>query len=174
MPLEFRGHRLAFQGVADGGLERRLADAAGVTGLEDVVGGAEPHRFDDGRRRLTARQHDHLRRRVGLTDLAQRLDAVHAGHHHVEQHHVGQGPGAQPVEQRAAAVIDVDVVAAGAEQRLQIGAEGLVVVDDRETCRHRVTSRGRATPTPAGSRPDHTRPPASAMARHAKGKAKPG
>ncbi len=66
----FGAQRLAFECVADGGLERHLADAVGVAGLQHVVGRAEPHGLDDRRRRLTARQHDHLRRRPSLADRA--------------------------------------------------------------------------------------------------------
>ena len=48
----------------DRGVERDLAEALGIVRLDDVVGGAEADRLDDGRRVLAARQHDHLQ--IGL------------------------------------------------------------------------------------------------------------
>ena len=45
-------------------VERDLAEPFGIVRLDDVVGGAEAHRFDDGRGLLAARQHDRLQLRL--------------------------------------------------------------------------------------------------------------
>ena len=45
----------------------------------------------------------------------------------------GAAPASQALEQRAAAVEDVDGVAARLQQRLQVLGEGRVVVDDGES-----------------------------------------
>ena len=106
--------RLALEGVADRRFERGLADAVRVARLEHVVGGAEPHRLDDRRRRLAARQHDHLRRGPRLADRPQRLDAVQVRHQHVQQDDVGRRAAAQAFEQRGAAVEHLDRRSPGA------------------------------------------------------------
>ena len=75
--------------IAD--VERDFAQPFGIVGLDHVVGGAETDRLDDRRRLLAARQHDHLQVGLGRLQRLQRLDPVHAGHHHVEQHDVRAG-----------------------------------------------------------------------------------
>ena len=47
--------------VLDRDVERDLAEPLRVVRLDDVVGGAEPDRLDDGRGLVAARQHDDLR-----------------------------------------------------------------------------------------------------------------
>ena len=87
---DFRDEARLLDRVLDRGVERDFAQPLGIVRLDDVVGGAEADRFDDRRRLLAARQHDRLQ--VGLRRLqrAQRFEAVHARHHHVEQHDVGR------------------------------------------------------------------------------------
>ena len=162
----FGAQRLAFERVADGGFERRLADAVGVARLQDVVGRAQAHRLDDRRRRLPARQHDDLRRRMRLPDRPQRLDAVQVRHQDVQQDDVGRRAGPQALEQRRAAVEHLDSVALGGQKRLQIPGEGGVVVDDRQACGHAFPlsmgmDNARARPSPAV----HTRPPSAVIRR---------
>ena len=77
-------------GLLDRGIERDFAEPLRVARLDDVVGGAEAHRLDDDRGLLAARQHDDLQLRTRGLERLQRLQAVHAGHGHVEQHDVGR------------------------------------------------------------------------------------
>ena len=63
---------------------------SGIVRLDDVVGGAEAHGFDDDLRLLAAREHDHLQLGPRRLQRLQRLQAVHAGHGDVEQHDVGR------------------------------------------------------------------------------------
>jgi hypothetical protein len=111
--------RLAFERIPDGRLERGLADAVGVAGFQDVVGGAETDRLDNRRRRLAAGQHDDLRGGLSLADGAQRLDAVEVRHHHVEQNELRHPTGLEPFDERGAAVKDFEGIAARLQQRLR-------------------------------------------------------
>ena len=77
-------------GVLDRDVERDLAQPLGIVGLDDVVGGAEAHGFDDRRGLVAARQHDDLGFRARGLQRAQRGQAVEARHHHVEQDDVGR------------------------------------------------------------------------------------
>ena len=58
--------------------------------LGQVVVGPELHGLDRGGDLLEAGHHDHLWRLREVLQLAQHLDALHVGHLHVEQQHVGQ------------------------------------------------------------------------------------
>ena len=84
------------------------------------------------RGRLPARQHDDLHVRVRDANRLQRFEPVHARHRHVEQHDVGRRVAVQRLQQIGAAGERLDVVAARAQQRLEILDELLVVVDQRE------------------------------------------
>ena len=141
----FGAQRLALERVANRGLERHLAHAFGVAGLEHVVGRAEAHGLDDGRRRLTARQHDDLRRRTLLADGAQRFQPVHVGHGHVQQDDVRRRAGLQAVEQRPPAVVRLHQIATRLEKRGQEPGEVAVVVDDRQSCAQTLISSGSLT-----------------------------
>ena len=86
--------------VAAGGLARGCAAQRPLEGalqllllegLVQEVRGAELHRLDDGRGLADHREHHHREAGRALAQTAQRLEAVEAGHHHVEQHHVGRG-----------------------------------------------------------------------------------
>ena len=46
---ELRDQAVLLDRVLDGDVERDLAESLGIVGLDDVVGGAEAHRLDDGR-----------------------------------------------------------------------------------------------------------------------------
>ena len=116
-PRHFGAQRLAFERVADGRFERRFADAVGVAGLQDVVGRAQPDRFDDRLRRLPARQHDDLGRGLRLPDRPQCLDSVQVRHQDVEQDDIGRRAGSKALEQRRAAVEHLDSVALSSQQR---------------------------------------------------------
>jgi hypothetical protein len=131
-PRNFARQYRLLDGIADGGFERRLTDAIGIVGLDDVVRCALPHGVDDDRRRLSAGQHDDLHVRMGHADRLQRFEAVHAGHRHVEQHDIRCRIGVHGLQQIAAARKRLHVVAARAEERLQVLNELLVVVDQRK------------------------------------------
>ena len=79
---------------------------------------------------LAARQHDHLQLRLGRLQRAQRLEAVHAGHHHVEQHDVGRIALLDGREHLVAARVRARVVAAQREERPQVIGERRIVVHD--------------------------------------------
>ncbi len=87
---DFRDQACLLDGALDGGVERDLAEPLRVVRLDDVVGRAEAHGLDDGGGLLAARQHDHLQIGLGRFQRPQRLQAVHARHHHVEQDDVGR------------------------------------------------------------------------------------
>ena len=55
---DFRHEARLLDRALDRGVERDFAEALRIVRLDDVVGGAEPHGFDDGRGLLAARQHD--------------------------------------------------------------------------------------------------------------------
>ena len=114
----------------DRGVERDLAEAFRIVRLDDVVGGAEPHRFDDGRGVLAARQHDRLQVGLGGLQRAQRFEAVHPRHHHVEQHDVGRIALLDRGEQFVAARVGARVVAAQRQEGPQVVGKCGIVVDD--------------------------------------------
>ena len=58
---ELRDEAVLLDRVLDRDVERDLAESFGVVRLDDVVGGAEPDRLDDGRGLVPAGQHDDLR-----------------------------------------------------------------------------------------------------------------
>ena len=89
---DFRHELPLLDGLLDGRLERDFAQSVRIVGLDDVVHGAVTERFDDRLRVLAARKHDHLQIRVRRLQAAQRRDAVHARHHHVEQDDVREFP----------------------------------------------------------------------------------
>jgi hypothetical protein len=54
----------------------------------EIVVSAESHRFDPGAERSVRREHDHFGRIVELSDLAQGVEAGHAGHADVEHNDI--------------------------------------------------------------------------------------
>src|SRR5262249_39017789 len=78
-----------FDSLFDRSFEGDLAKPLRIVRLDDVVHGAKIDRFDDGRRAFAARQHDDLDDRLRRLEIFQRGEPVHAGHHDVEQHDVG-------------------------------------------------------------------------------------
>ena len=164
---QLRDEPVLLDGVLDRHVERDLAEALGVVGLDDVVGGAEAHRFDDRRGLLAAREHDGLRLRARGLERAQRREAVQAGHHHVEQHDVGRIRLPDGGEQFVAARVGPRVVAAEREERPEVVGESRVVVDDRDVgLLHAAFSDSVATGSdstmdrrPRAAMGDDTRPP---------------
>ena len=121
---------VALDRLLDRRVERDLAEPFGIVRLDDVVGGAEAHGFDDDLRLLAARQHDHLQLGARRLERLQRLQAVHAGHRDVEQHDVGRLALADRGDDLVAARIRARFVAAQREKRAQVPGESGVVVDD--------------------------------------------
>ena len=103
--------------VLDRDVERDLAESLGIVRLDDVVGGAEPHRLDDRRGLVAARQHDDLRLGPRGLQRAQRRQPVEPGHHHVEQDDVGRFDLLHGGEQLVAARVAARFVAAQARGR---------------------------------------------------------
>ncbi len=82
----------------------QTADSFRTDGLGEVVVGAFPHGLD---RRVDAAlpgDDDDFQRQVQLLDLAQKLDAGHAGHHQVDEKQV-ELAFLQPLKRRAAIVL---------------------------------------------------------------------
>ena len=174
-------------GLLDRALDRRVerdfAEPFGIVGLDDVVGGAEAHRLDDRRRVLAARQHDDLQIRLRGLQRPQRLEPVHARHHHVEQHDVGRIALLDGGEHLVAARVRARLVAAQRQERPQVVGERRIVVDDGdEWLLQRADSASgkrdddRAAREPASSPSaagDQMRPPWRSMTRRAIGSASP-
>ena len=80
-------------------------------------------------------------RGVERADPAQRLDAVDARHHHVEQDHVGRRAALEQRERAAAVLGGVDVVALELEQIREERADPLGVVDDEDAVARAASSR---------------------------------
>ena len=116
--------------LLDSDVELDFSQPFGVVGLDHVVGGAEAERLDDRRRLLAARQHDHLQVGLGRLQRLQRLDPVHAGHHHVEQHDVRGVALLDRREHLVAARIGPRFVAAQRQKRAQVARKRGIVVDD--------------------------------------------
>jgi hypothetical protein len=70
---------------------------------------------------------------MGLSNPAQRLDAVDPGHHDIEEHGVRGGATFQQSEGTATILRRVDHVAPDFEQVNQIGADSFGVVDDENS-----------------------------------------
>ena len=77
------------------------------------------------------------------------LKAIEARHQHVEQNDVGQRAFAQRRQQRITAVVTRGVVAARAEEGLQIFGKRFVVVNDCECGAAHTVTNGRRRPTDA-------------------------
>ena len=56
--------------------------------LDEIVVGAELHRFHRAIHHVVGAHHHDDARGIGSLDLAQNLDAVHPGQHDVEQHEI--------------------------------------------------------------------------------------
>ncbi len=98
--------------------------------LADVVVRAALHRGDRVLDRRVRRDHQHRQVVVDLPDLVQRRDAVHAGHHHVddrgvERHRPGE---LEPLRRRRG---QAHLVALAGQQRLEDLPHDLLVVDDQ-------------------------------------------
>ena len=127
---QLRNEAILLDGVLDGDVEGNLAESLGIVGLDDVVGGAEAHGFDDGLRLLAAGQHDHLQLRSGCLQRLQRLNTVHARHGDVEQHDVRRLALTDGGNDLVAPRVRAGFVAANAEKCAQVSGEPRVVVDD--------------------------------------------
>ena len=127
--------------VADGD-EHALAGER----LLDEIKGAELRRFDRRAHGAVARD-DHDRQRVvGLADLLQRFEAVHAGHFDVEKDQVG-GFALDDRERFGSARSLLDVVAFVFENHPHRPADLRLVVDDQNASFH-PRARGFAPPPP--------------------------
>ena len=133
------GRQCVRQALVQVGLADRLYQVGGETGL-----------FGDGGLVLEqgGRHHDqrHLRQHgVGLDALAQ-LEAVHAGHFHVDDHQVVGGRAAvggmpEQVQRRQGAGHGIDGHAPGQGVALQDVAVGVVVLDDQQPLPRQCGSR---------------------------------
>ncbi len=165
---DLRDQPAFLDGALDRRIERDLAEPLGIVRLDDVVGRAQPHGLDDRRRLLAPGEHDHLQVGFGGLERPQRLEPVHPGHHHVEQHDVRRVALLDGRQHFVAAREGARLVPAQREKRLQVPRECRIVVDDGDVGflqRHH-SSRGTDTtmaPRDAGSASpasgDQTRPP---------------
>ena len=120
----------ALDGLLDRGVERDFAKAFRVARLDHIVRGTQADGLDDGLRLLAAGQHDHLQLRARGFQRLQRLQAVHAGHRHVEQHDVGGLALADGGDDLIAARVRAGLVSAQREKRAQISGKAGVIVHD--------------------------------------------
>jgi hypothetical protein len=120
----------ALDRLLDRGIERNLTKPFRVAGLDDVIGGAEPHGLDDDRRLLAPREHDDLQLGTRRLERLERLQAVHAGHGHIEQHDVRRFALPDGRDDLVAARVGARFVAAQREERPQVPRKAGVVIDD--------------------------------------------
>ncbi len=108
--------------------------------LQQVIGGAVPHRLDRAFERRMAGDDDHLRREVARRRLAEQLEAVAVGQDEVEQDHVGRG------DEKVARLFH-RVGASGGESlvrdQLRQRFRGVAVVVDDQSMRHAVRQPAR-------------------------------
>ncbi len=127
-----------------------------LEGLVEVVRRAELHGLHD-RAGATDDREDHDRQaRPALVHAAQRLEPVHAGHHHVHQHDVGIGARVEQRHRAATVLGGVHLEAAQLEQIREIGADALGVVDHEDAAR--ALGRKRIGPLPGGTLGRHHAP----------------
>jgi hypothetical protein len=173
------GHQAALlERALDGGLERDLAEPLRVVRLDDVVGGAELHGLDDRRGALATREHDDLQLGPRGLQVPQGLEAVHAGHHHVEQHDVGGLALPHRGQELVSARVGAGLVTAQRQERAQVRGEAGIVIDDSdERFLHAWFSfSGSSTAMEPSTRPvpvDQTWPPRCSTTRRAIGSARP-
>ncbi len=119
-------------------LERAVDDdleLVDVEGLRHVVVGAELHRLDRALGGGVGGHHDHRRAGLALADLAQQVETVAVGHHHVAQHEVGRGVGealARLADRARRRHLEPLAVAEHGEEV----DEALLVVDDQHPAGH--------------------------------------
>ena len=176
--VQFKHKPALLDGALDRRLERDLTKALGVVGLDHVVRGAKLHGFDDRRGTLTAREHDRLQLRACRLEVAECLEAVHARHHHVEQHDVRRIALSDGRQHLVPARVGPGLVPAQREKRPEVGRERRVVVHDCDQWflheRDSLTgSRMVTTPRRLSCSVDQTRPPACSMTRRAIGRPRP-
>src|SRR5690242_7924006 len=147
--LGLEPHVLAGQVHVLEGVAQREENTVRVERLLEEIVGAQLGRFDRGLDGAVARDHDDLRARVELAQLAQRLEAVHALHLHVEQHEVGPelGVHAQRLGARGAGP-DLDILVL--EQLRQGFPDPLFIVDDEHAPAHAFLRLYRYSTTPVG------------------------
>ena len=122
--------------------------------LADVVERAALHRRDRVLDRRVRRDHEDREVVVDLLQLVQRLHAVHAGQHHVddggiERHRAGE------IEPLGGCRGEADLIPLARQQRLEDLAHDLLVVDDENRAGHYWATRvaaGRASAAASGSR----------------------
>ena len=107
--------------------------------LEQMIEGAEPHRFDRVLRACIGGQHDHRRRVAAGADAAQGLDAVDPGHAEVEQH--GIGVGRQHADRFAAGGRRHGAMTEIRHRLRETVAQRGVVIDDQDGCHGREISK---------------------------------
>jgi hypothetical protein len=132
---DFGAQRFAFERVTDRGFEGHFPEAFRIARFEHIVRCAEAHGLDDGRGRLAAGQHDHLRGGMRAANRPQRFQTIQVRHGYVEQDHVRSETATQCLEKLAAAMKDVHGIATRLQQRLQEVGKGGIIIDDCETGR---------------------------------------
>ena len=134
-------HRRADQGLAVGHDPDRLRDLLDRGVLEEVAAGAALDGLVEVGLLVGHRQHHDLGGRHGLLDGDAGLDAGDLRHPYVEQHHVGRDRAGQLDAGSTVTGVADDVEAGlGVHQHLQPATEQLLVVDDDDADRLRLTA----------------------------------
>ena len=107
------------------------AQLAQREGLDQVVVGAGVEALDAVVDRVARGEHEHRGAVAGLAHAPADLEAVDAGHAHVEDDGVGRR-GGQAVERRGAICGELHVVALERKRPLERGPHGRLVVDDQD------------------------------------------
>ena len=114
---------------------QRDENAVGVERLLENVVCAQLRGFDGGLNRRVSADHDDDRARIALLDLLERLDAVDAGHLHIEEDEIRPLLGV--FRQTVHGISDrAHLVTLELEQLPECGADALLVVDDQNATRH--------------------------------------
>ena len=117
----------AHAGVVHGPLQG-LAQGVEVQRLGQIIVGAQAQGLHGGLHGGIGRHQHHGQGRIVVQDAAQGVDAVHAPHAHVGQHHV-VGFGAHGLHGQVAVGRLVHAVAPGLEHHAQHAAVGIVIVN---------------------------------------------
>ena len=128
---QLRDQPVLLDGVLDRDVEGDFAEPLGIVRLDDVVGGAQAHRFDNGRGLIPARQHDDLGFGTRRFERAQSGQAVQARHHHVEQDDIGGFGLFHRREQLVPACVAARFISAQREKGSQVGGEPGIIINNR-------------------------------------------
>ena len=147
--LRLEAHVLALQVEVLQRVAERQQDAVGIKRLFEEVVRAELRGFDGGLDRAVSGDHHHLGVGIELAQLAQRLEAVHPLHLHIQEDEVRPELGVEPQRlppRRAGLHFDLFEL----EHLLQRFADALFVVDHQHAAAHGFRRAVRYSTIPVG------------------------